>query len=97
MHRKITKKPQYIQINNNNYTKMREFLAQTALTVLEEKEFRLRITDPSREFHFTQDMYHNRICGRTRVSQAERIAMLEVLNEIRAEQKARKCRRAKSK
>lgn len=64
---------------------MREFLAQTAMTVLEEKEFKSRITDPNREFFFTIDQYHNRLSGRTRVTPAERMAMQNVLNEVRTE------------
>ena len=34
---------------------MKDFLAQTGMTVLEEREFNSRITDPNREFHFTID------------------------------------------
>ena len=64
---------------------MRNFLAQTAMTVLEEKAFKLKITDPNREFYFTIDQYHNRHSGRTRATPAERMAMVAVLNEIRTE------------
>lgn len=64
---------------------MRAFLAQTAMTVLEEKAFKLKITDPNREFYFTIDQYHNRLSGRTRVTPAERMAMQNVLNEVRNE------------
>lgn len=64
---------------------MKDFLAQTAMTVLEKREFKLRITDPNREFHFTIDQYHNRHSGRTRATPAERMAMVAVLNEIQTE------------
>lgn len=66
---------------------MKDFLAQTGMTVLEEREFKLRITDPNREFHFTMDKYHNRTSGRTAITPAERVAMLNTLEEIRKEKR----------
>lgn len=69
---------------------MREFLSQTAMTVLEEMEFKKRITDPSREFYLTSDKYYNRLSGRTKTKPEERMAMLNVLNEIRAEQSGKR-------
>lgn len=89
LHRKFTKNPQYYQKtaikNVKKITIMKDFLAQTAMTALEKREFKLRITDPNREFHFTIDQYHNRHSGRTRATPAERMAMVAVLDEIRNE------------
>ena len=64
---------------------MREFLAQTGMTILEEPVFKEKMTDSSRDFYFTEDQYCNRWRGRTKVTPAERIAMVAVLNEIRTE------------
>ncbi len=69
------------------YTIMKDFLAQTGMTVLEEREFKLRITDPNREFHFTKDKFHNRTSGRTAITPAERVAMLNTLEEMRKEKR----------
>lgn len=64
---------------------MREFLAQTGMTILEEPVFKEKMTDSSRDFYFTEDQYSNRWTGRTKVSAAERVAMRAVLDEVRAE------------
>lgn len=66
---------------------MKDFLTQTGMTVLEEREFKSRITDPNREFHFTIDKYHNRTSGRTAITPAERVAMHNLLEEIRKEKR----------
>lgn len=91
MHRNITKNPQYYQKTAikkcKKITIMKDFLAQTGMTVLEEREFKLRITDPNREFHFTMDKYHNRTSGRTAITPAERVAMLNTLEEMRKEKR----------
>ena len=64
---------------------MKEFVTQTGMTILEEPVFKERITDSTRDFYFTEDQYCNRWRGRTKVTPAERMAMVAVLNEIRTE------------
>lgn len=82
-YRNITKK---IAIKNIKIdTIMKEFLTKTGMTILEEPVFKERITDSSRDFYFTEDQYYNRWRGRTKVTPAERMAMVAVLDEIRNE------------
>ncbi len=82
-YRNITKK---IAIKNIKIdTIMKVFLTKTGMTILEEPVFKERITDSSRDFYFTEDQYYNRWRGRTKVTPAERMAMVAVLNEIRTE------------
>lgn len=62
---------------------MKRFYNESGIKVCEWEEFEKRILDQTRELHFTQEQWKNRKLGRTHIKPQERLAMMEIVNEIR--------------
>lgn len=62
---------------------MKTFYIEEKMTIEEKELFVSRITDTSQEFYFTHEQFQNRLYGRTKIKPAEKIAMKQILNEIR--------------
>lgn len=62
---------------------MKTFYIEEKMTIEEKELFVSRITDSSQEFHFTHEQFQNRLYGRTKIKPVEKIAMKQILNEIR--------------
>lgn len=62
---------------------MKRFYIESGIKVCEWEEFEKRILDISQEFHFTTEQWKNRKQGRTRIKPQERLAMMEIVVEIR--------------
>lgn len=62
---------------------MKTFYIEEKMTIEEIELFVNRLIDKTQEFHFTHEQFQNRLYGRTKIKPVEKIAMKQILNEIR--------------
>lgn len=62
---------------------MKDFFTENRATRQEETLVKERLLDSNQEFHFTPEQLHNRLYGRTKLKPVEKIAIKQILEQIR--------------
>ncbi len=62
---------------------MKDFFTEIRATRQEEALVKERLLDTSQEFHFTSEQLQNRLYGRTKLKPVEKIAIKQILEQIR--------------